>query len=258
VKQARSVLTQSFDEAAEFDVLEINVLRGMKLSLKKTAKRVPPEIPDLLRLLAAAKSSRYQHLDVVVLLAVTCGMRLAEALGLRWSNIDFDAAKLYVRETVDRDGSMKAPKSEAGLRQINVDEDVVLALRAHQARQREWARLCGSGYDSRADLVNPRPNGKPWHVSRVSRHFASLAKSLCIAGTYHDLRHAHASDLLKNNVDPRTVANRLGHSDPKMTMSIYAHTGSDSDRKAANVMRALLREAAVPRNEALAGNEATS
>ena len=40
---------------------------------------------------------------------------------------------------------------------------------------------------------------------------------------FHDLRHTHATILLKQGVNPKIISERLGHTDISMTLSVYSH-----------------------------------
>jgi integrase len=51
--------------------------------------------------------------------------------------------------------------------------------------------------------------------------------------TFHDLRRANATGLVAEGVDVRTAQARLGHSDPRLTLAIYAQATGDADRSAA-------------------------
>lgn len=56
----------------------------------------------------------------------------------------------------------------------------------------------------------------------------------------HDLRHYVATRLISKGVDPKTVANRLGHSSPATTLSIYSHFVPEADRHASDILGDLL------------------
>jgi integrase len=60
---------------------------------------------------------------------------------------------------------------------------------------------------------------------------------------FHDLRHAHASYLVRAGVDVRTVAGRLGHSTPSLTLNVYGHEVPGAQEHAALVMDRIIREA---------------
>jgi integrase len=242
VTHARSVASQSFDEAVQLGIIDTNPFVGLKISGKKSAERVPPEVDDLRRLLAATDAEQHQDLAIPVLLAIAAGMRMGEVLGLPWSNVDLDAGVLHVKCALDGTNmQIKSTKTESGRRSIALDPDVVAALRAHRLRQKEWALLCGGSYDRKADLVNCSPGGAPWKTGTFSKMYQRFARSLGIRANFHDLRHAHGSQLIAAGVDAKTVSTRLGHSDVRFTLSRYIHSGTEQDRRAANVMGGVLR-----------------
>lgn len=50
---------------------------------------------------------------------------------------------------------------------------------------------------------------------------------------FHDLRRACATYMVLDGLDPKTAQGRLGHSDPRLTLAIYAQTTGEGDRRAA-------------------------
>lgn len=59
---------------------------------------------------------------------------------------------------------------------------------------------------------------------------------------FHELRHTQATMLLANGVDAKTVQTRLGHANPSITLSWYAHAIPEKDREAAEMVGALFSE----------------
>jgi integrase len=57
----------------------------------------------------------------------------------------------------------------------------------------------------------------------------------------HDLRHTHASLMLRAGVPVKVVSERLGHSTPMITMQVYAHTVPGMQAEAAAKFAALVR-----------------
>jgi integrase len=77
---------------------------------------------------------------------------------------------------------------------------------------------------SPADLVFSNPDGSPLRPNTVSRAFEKLARSLGFQGIrFHDLRHAHATLMLRQGIHPKIVSERLGHSSVAITLDIYSH-----------------------------------
>jgi integrase len=254
-RQARVILAGALDRCADHGIISANPLRGMRrLALPPTQERQPPSVEDVRRLLAM--SAEIGDLAAPIALAVGCGLRRGEMLGLSWSALDLDGATLEVRaslEEVRASLRLKTPKTARSRRTVALPASVVETLRRHRLRQREWALACGSGFDREADLVNPGPDGRPWRPSTFTDRYAQFARSVGVRGTFHDLRHSHASALIANGMDARAVADRLGHASPAFTMSRYVHTATDADRRAAITFESILRGP-----EAASTNEAAS
>lgn len=78
-------------------------------------------------------------------------------------------------------------------------------------------------------------------ISRYNKDRPSEQQLPCIP--FHGLRHTSATLLIASHQDIKTVSSRLGHAQPSTTMNIYAHALQESDRKAADALKALLRQA---------------
>lgn len=73
-------------------------------------------------------------------------------------------------------------------------------------------------------FVFSKPNGSPVHPDLISQTFQRfMAQSDLPRIRLHDLRHTHATILLQQNVHPKVVSERLGHSSIAFTMTVYQH-----------------------------------
>jgi site-specific recombinase XerD len=94
------------------------------------------------------------------------------------------------------------------------------------------------------DLVFCREDGKPWEPDAVTRGYFKLIKRCEVTQVrFHDLRHSHATQLLKQGVNPKAVSERLGHSTVGMTLDTYSHVLPDIQEEAANKVDNVLRTA---------------
>ena len=159
------------------------------------------------------------------LLAVATGMRRGELAGLRWSDIDFDAARLTVnRQIVGVDGTLVVSdlKTPSSRRTVDLDEATVSELRRQRRRQLQQRLATGLRDDN--GYVFGQPDGAPPNPKRISDTFARLVARIEVPRIrFHDLRHTHATILLQQNVHPKVVSERLGHSSVAMTMNTYQH-----------------------------------
>lgn len=158
----------------------------------------------------------------------TTGMRRGEAMGLKWADIDLDAAQLVIRRTlVDNNLApgwrFESTKTRSSMRTLALDENLVEALRIHRAKQNAERLALGAGWTD-LDLVNPGPIGSPLPPRRLTEQFSRLSARLGLPHIrLHDLRHTYATLALSAGIHPKIVQERLGHSNISVTLDIYSH-----------------------------------
>jgi integrase len=179
---------------------------------------------DVRLLLDAAKPTPYY---VAFFTAVYTGLRRGELLGLRWCDVDLDLATLSIMQTLqqlrNRQYVFREPKSRRGRRQIALSPSLAVLLREHRATQEEAQKLLGKAL-APSDLVFSHPDGTPLRPDSVTRTFHRMVRALGLDGIrFHDLRHAHATIMLRQGVHPKIVSERLGHSTVAITLDTYSH-----------------------------------
>jgi integrase len=202
--------------------------------------------PDQLR--AFVESVRGDRLYAAWMLAATTGMRRGELLGLRWSDVDLEAATLTVnqiRTVVAYEVVTLTPKTDKGRRTIALDGKTLSALRAHRVAQNGERLMLGPAYTNDGDLVFTRPDGSGIHPERLSRWFGQRCRTAGLpAIRLHDVRHSYVTALLASGVPLKVVSQRVGHASPMVTMAIYQHVLPGDDRAAADIgARAILGSA---------------
>lgn len=148
-------------------------------------------------------------------------------LALCWREVDLDRAALTVTRTLEktRDGGLnfKQPKTRNSRRTVSLPETTVDALRKHRAKQAEQHLQLGIGWNAEG-LVCARIDGSPVNPNTLTSRFASVVKDLDIPRVrFHDLRHTHATQLLKEGVHPKVAQERLGHATISVTLDLYSH-----------------------------------
>lgn len=195
-------------------------------------------------------------------LASHTGGRRSELLGLRWTHVDLAGATISIANRRTRIGyemvTRAGTKTTAGARVVDLDPDTVSALKlwrkAQAAERAAWSvSYVESGYVFTAE------NGEPVHADHVANRFLRLVAGASVpAIRFHDLRHTHATLLLKAGVPPHVVAQRLGHASPALTLSIYSHVLPRQQSEAAAAFAKLVDKPACEQcGESLAGPRGT-
>jgi integrase len=207
----------------------------------KSPKPEKPEIHPLTRvqaltLLDAARGDRFEALYVV---AIHCGLRAGELLGLKWGDVDLEAGTLAVRRTLSetRTGhKFELPKNGKG-RSVKLSQRAAEALKSHCARQSE-ERLKADSLWQDHDLVFPTGIGTTMSGTNLTgRHFKPLLKRAGLpAIRLHDLRHTCATILLVAGKHPKYVQELLGHASISITLDTYSHVIEGMDGGLADAM----------------------
>ena len=158
--------------------------------------------------------------EVPVALALGCGLRRGEVLGLRWADVDFETEELHVRQTVRPDGTFGGPKTAAGRRAVPMPDFVVESLLRHRAEQRKLRLFMGPRWSDH-DLVYPSQTGAPLHPRSLWNRWENFRRAHRLALRFHDLRHAYATLMGESGADINDLKELMGHSRSSVTMDMY-------------------------------------
>lgn len=181
-------------------------------------------------------------------LAFKTGLREGELLALPWTDIDMDNGLLVVTRNLVKAKEQRPlygqPKSTTSRRTVSIDAAMARMLRAHKARQSE-DRLAAVDWAA-FDLVFCSEIGTQLMRRNVLRAFKlALGRAGLPDVRFHDLRHAHATLLLRAGVALKTASARLGHSGIAFTADLYQHVAGDLDALAAQRVAEVLSDLAV-------------
>jgi integrase len=185
---------------------------------KKEARRLTK---DEVRRLCDAATPRYR--PVIVTLAWT-GLRVSEALALRWEDIDFEAKEIRVRFQLDGHGGTKRPKTKASIRSLPLLPVLEQTLREHRKQQLTL------GLSSPQHFIFCSATGQPLDRHNVrNKGVVAAAEKAGLHGegqetvTTHDLRRTFISHLIVGlGLDPVRVQKIVGHSNVSVTLNTYA------------------------------------
>ncbi|MCL5075121.1 MAG: site-specific integrase [Chloroflexi bacterium] len=189
----------------------------------------PEQIQMFLRAMLEGKGGTYSSLFVFLLAS---GCRLGEALGLRWSDIDWHKDTIRIERQVvqvDNKAIEDAPKTRSGVRTITLPAFGLEALKMQKAKAASMRVFVSE--------VGTTPLR-----SNLRRSLVGVCKKLGLPVIMiHSLRHLHLSLLAMNGVPVKVAQARAGHSSPTVTMQVYTHVLGDGDKLAAQAMESVLK-----------------
>ncbi len=159
----------------------------------------------------------------LLVLLFSSGMRRGEALGLQWSDIDFDGGRISIRRSVTSAG-LSTPKSGSG-RTVGMTASLaeelfdLLALRRRQQLGKGWEEVPVWVFASETGSA-PDPS----NVERAWRRVRRRAQKVGVRSLkLHCAGHTWATFAVQAGRNIRWVADQLGHADPALTLRVYAH-----------------------------------
>lgn len=243
-KHVRNLLTplrQTFADALNDDLIESNPFDRIEMTslLKKTTKDSDYEVDPFTQeereaLLNAARSDEWP----LIQFWLNAGLRPGELIAQRWPKVDWTRRKVRidVNQVV---GVEKLPKTQAGVRDVDLNGDALAALTTQKAvsyvaNEHVW--------------LNPR-TGKAWSTDaqlRKTLWLPLLARAQIRYRNPYQCRHTFASMLLTEGQNPWYVAEQLGHADVQLVFTTYGKFIAEDYRKPKTTSNLRLVEKPVP------------
>jgi integrase len=228
VNYVHTVLHRAFKDAVRWKRLQFNPADAAdppKATRREDSHVQVWDAATTARFLAKARETEERWYTAWVVLATT-GARRGEALGLRWTDVDLDSAKLSIQQSltvVGHEPVFAPTKTARGRRLVSLDDGTVAAMRSWKAQQAAERLLMGGGW-TETGLVFTNADGTLVHPESFSKVFDRRVAAWGFPHlTVHGLRHTWATVALTNGVHPRVVQERLGHSTIAVTLQTYSH-----------------------------------
>ncbi len=252
VQYAHSVLHAALEQAVEDGLIPRN---PAKLARKALAK-VERSEKQVLSLEQARTFIQYVQADrysAFWLLLLDTRLRPAEALGLKWSDVDFDAGVIRIqralKEPLEKGSTawrLERPKTKQAVRSVPIMPETLRALKEHRKRQLQDRLAAGESWSATTEpnMVFLSSTGThPRQSNLLRRHFKPILTAAKLPEMrVYELRHSAASILLALGENPKVVQERLGHRDVGLTLNTYSH-----------VVHGLQQQATARMAQALAG-----
>lgn len=165
-----------------------------------------------------------RHFKIPILLAAYGGLRRGECAGLKWEDVDFNRGVLTIKRTMiklktGQEILKDSPKNDASRRTVTLPKFVMKEL---SAIPKKGDFVCSSIYGEQYKLLTYASYLsqiiKAINQRRIENNQQPMPKA-----TFHDLRHTHAAMLIKMNIQPKIISERLGHTSIAITMDIYGY-----------------------------------
>lgn len=225
VRNLHAALRACFSWAIKRRVIAENPCTGADLPAKAKREIVTFDLDEAARFTAVC---REKPNGIIFEFALETGMRPEEYLALRWS--DVSGGEVTVRQAVqyNRKGGgfyFKALKTSRSRRRIPISDALRARLgdhRRHQLEHRLKTPITWPPYD----LIFANEVGRPFNLANLTKRYLKPIVDECGFAkqfTLYSLRHSCATLLLMLGENPKTVADRLGHSSVVMTLDTYSH-----------------------------------
>lgn len=231
-----------------------NVLKELKkeLALRRGKRRALTQEEQDLFLRYLKESAQYRHWYPVFAILIGTGLRVGEAVGLRWCDIDLEQGTIDVNHTLVYyrhavNGcycNVHTPKTFNGIRQVPMLSFVKEAFIEERNRQLADGIQCAATVDGYTDFIFLNRNGQPQHqgtlnkaLRRITRdcnqeQIAQGKRLLLPHFSCHSLRHTFTTRMCEASVNIKVIQDTFGHADVSTTLNIYADATKDLKRNA--------------------------
>lgn len=229
VKHHHRILSEALRHALKWGLLARNVADAVDPPRPEKKEMTTVYTEDIGQLFEEAQkmeeSSSIPYYTIVYM-ALHTGMRRGEILALRWSDVDLNLMTIYVNRSLQhlKNGTkiIREPKTQKSRRQISMTPSHALQLKDYQTAQ-STLRLLANTPVKHDSLIFADLDGQPLNPDSITPGFAKIARRAGLNLRFHDLRHTHATLMLKSGVHPKIVSERLGHATVSFTLDTYTH-----------------------------------
>jgi len=239
-QQARALLSVALQDAERKEYILVNPVKKVRVPINRVKEIDPLGIEDVRRMLDTYEGS---YMSARLHVALICGLRQGEALGLRWQDINFQSGILEVRnqiQVIEGNLQLTGLKTDRSRRSVALTSASLLALEKHLGIVEKMRDACGSSWKEN-DFVFPYFDGSA-HPSTPDYNNWKRCLRLCGIKTrrLHDARHTAATLMYAQGVGIEVISRALGHSSSAITSKLYVHSAIEPQIEAANMINAAL------------------
>ncbi|WP_156849036.1 tyrosine-type recombinase/integrase [Collinsella intestinalis] len=194
---------------------------------------------------AASKLKEGSRYHAVVWLAFYTGMREAEIAALQWRNVDMETGYINVCQSIGKDDAHREVYNDTYLKTTKSRNTRIIPLNPiliDILRKRfQYQTIERNGVEPSAQtFVVGFPDDRYIRPQSISVWWRRFSKNNNLTGNqgrrlkFHDIRHGFATNMLSEGADVNSVASIMGHSDPSITLSLYASPDTQAIKTAMN------------------------
>ncbi len=240
VRNIAGVVSSAYTRGLRWGIAEINPVEASEPPVPKKKESIALTVEQQEQLIEGATAP--WGMDVFLELDAATGARRGELLGLQWP--DLQGNRLMIGRSLSQVGQevfLKEPKNKK-FRVITIPPSALKKLNAHRKTQDEYRAHFGESYQG--NFIFSNPDGSPLKPDTISAAVSLLFRSqkLPKGASLHTLRHTHGSQLLAAGVPLTDVSKRLGHTNPHVTATVYAHAMPGHDDLAAQCVESFQKK----------------
>lgn len=230
------VLHALFENAVENQVIAVSPMQNMKRPKPRkdeTPKEAVVYTEDEVQYICQCLNKEPLKWKALIMFAIDSGCRRGEIIGLKWSEIDFKTGKVNIcrnaQYTAGKGTYISTPKNHKN-RVIYLNRPVLTVL-AEWKRQQALLHF-GQGIPLNGFCFT-QDNGEMMNPQAPTSYLARFGKKYNLPGIHpHALRHTMATLSIANGADIVSISEKLGHSEPSITLNVYSHANEEAQRRA--------------------------
>jgi len=240
----RATLRAAFNVAIRWNLLRENPAARTVIA---KVERQDPVFLTTEEAKALLEKSSGHYTSRLLEFALLTGVRIGEATGVTWEDVDFQRETVHVRfqlQRVEKKLILRGLKSQSSRRVLALSPRAVECLKAQRADQLLWKADRAAEPDHGMNLCFTDTEGKPLDPKTVDKHLRRFAAEAEIKKTvsFHKLRHTVATHLASSGVPLSVVKDQLGHSQISLTVNTYSHAVPTVLKEAASKLDSFLSD----------------
>lgn len=245
IRKYHAVISGMFSKAVKWRFMDYNPCDHTEAPKAQQNQKQIYDLETTGKFLESLDGEETRH-QLMILLALSAGLRREEIFGLRWCDIDENIISIrQARVVVGSQIITKTPKTASSMRSVSIPAELVALIKKHSAEEAAKRLKKGAEWKGKDkaddDLIFTTWDGSDLHPQSMN----NFLRRFCIEHDFptiqpHAFRHMAGTFLIASGTDIRTLSGKMGHSRTSITMNIYAHLLKSAESETANTMTNIL------------------